>query len=229
MKRHVRSPLDRLPQSALVPRAIGYEDERSDYLHQLCGLIEAWSGQGMPVGAAIKHAARRRSMRLFKHGRLSRARLTNLFYIWRKNRSPEVFRRHYVPGKPRIPLALAVEFLNRLVIDRVVTAAAVVQSLRSDWRLGRSIPGLGTWNEYLRRLHGESSTRVTPPRFPFSKKTFSRCLGAGKPGAWQRRIVAARRAQRELHGFVEFVEARRAELEARRSHEPLGTPFSQQQ
>jgi len=220
-----------LPQSSLVsrmkPGAIGYEDERCDYLHQLCGWIEMKIREGLTARAAIRLAARHRRMRLFKHGHLSRPRLTMLLYRWRRNRSPEVFRRHYKPGKPRIPAALVSEFLNRLASDRVVTAAAVMRSLRADWLAGRSIPGLGTWAEYLHRLHGELAS-AAPPRFPFSNRTLVRCLGAGRPGAWQHRIIAALRAQRELERFTNFIEARRGELEARRSHEPLGTPWSQQ-
>jgi hypothetical protein len=152
-----------------------------------------------------------------------------LLYRWRQNRSPEVFRRNYKPGKPRIPAALVSEFLNRLAGDRVLTAADVMRSLRADWCAGRSIPGLGTWSEYLRRLHGELASGATPPRFPFSNRTLVRYLAAGKPGAWQRRIIAARRAQRELERFYAYIEARRSDLESRRTHEPLGTPFPQQQ
>ena len=185
--------------------------------------------EGLTAKAAIRLAARRQRAKLFRHGHLSRARLTMLLYRWRQNRSPEVFRRHYKPGLPRVPAALVSEFLNRLSADRIVPAATVTQSLRSDWRLGRSLPGLGTWREWMRRLHGESSSRMTPPRFPFANKTLVRYLGGRTPGDWQRRIVAARRAQQELNRFSEFIEARRRDLEARRAHEPLGTPFSQQQ
>ena len=221
---HKRIAKPRLAQSPLLSR----EDERCNYLAKLFAWIELKISEGLTAKAAIRLAAGHQRTMLFKHGHLSRAHLTVLLYRYRQNRSPEIFRRHYVPGKPRIPLALVLEFLNRLATDRIVTAATVTQSLRAEWRLGRSIPGLGTWNEYLRRLHGESSSRMTPPRFPFSDKTFARCLGVGKSGAWQRRIIAARRAQRELAQFIAFIEARRNALEARRAHEQLGIPFSQQ-
>lgn len=216
------------PISRAKPGAIGCEDDRCEFLHRLCEFIETRIREGAPVMAAFRQAAKHQRKRLFKHGSLSPARITSLFYIWRKTRSPEVFRRHYIPGKPRIPLALVLEFLNRLASDRIVPGAAVIHSLRADWRLGRSIPGLGTWRDHLRRLHGESSSRINPPRFPFATKTLIRYLAAGKPGDWQRRIIAALRAQRELARFLEFIEARRTALESRRAHESLGG-FSQQQ
>lgn len=184
--------------------------------------------EGLSARAAIRLAARHQRARLFKRGHLSRPRLTVLLYRWRQNRSPEVFWRGYKPGKPRIPAALVSEFLNRLAGDRVLTAAAVMRSLRADWAAGKSIPGLGTSAEYSSRLHGELSPAAAP-RFPFSNLTLVRYLGAGTPKAWQRRIIAARRAQRELERFTEFIEARRSELEARRAHEPLGRPFGKQQ
>ena len=134
------------------------EDARSLWLHRLCQEIEAHRAEGATVAAAVRLVRRRRQKRLIRRGRLSRSRLTNLFYLWRKSPTPAVFRRNYQGARSEIPLALAEEFLNRLVADRVVPAAAVMASLRSDWRMGKALPGIGTWQDYWRRKHGVAAT-----------------------------------------------------------------------
>ena len=180
----------------------------------------------MEAGTAIRKAAQRRRHKLFKHGRLSRQRLTVLYYAWRKVHSPEVFRRNYVAGRARIPLALVEEFLNRLLNDRVVPASAVMRSLRSDWSLGRQIPGLGTWKEYVRQHRGTDCERLTPPRFPFSETTLLRSLKGPKPRDYQRRIQSALQAQADLLRFTAFIEGKRNGIVAQRRHEPMGNAIA---
>lgn len=200
------------------------EAARSAFLEQLCRQIEQWRVAGATLSQAIRKARNFRRVRLFKHGRLSRGSLIRLYYAWRENRTPAVFVRNYKAGgfKPRIPLALIEEFLNRLTADRVVSAKAVMQSLRSDWKLGRSIPGLGTWPEYWQRLHGEAALRTVPPAFPVSVTTLYSYLSSSTPGAYQKRIASALRAQSELNRFFNFIENQRATITARRGHELLG-------
>jgi hypothetical protein len=198
------------------------EDARCLYLHRLLQQIDLWMIAGATVNQAIGRARRKRRRSMFKNGRLSQSGLINLYYRWRKSPGPESVRRHYAPGPARIPLALVDEFLNRLTSDRVVTASAVMQSLRSDWKLGRSIPGLGTWREYWRRLHGENAQRAVPPAFPASARTFYTYLGSTRADSYQQRINSALRAQRELNRFLGFIETRRAVIAAQRCHEPLG-------
>src|SRR5690242_16853771 len=131
--------------------ALRDEQARCQFLHRLFEQVEARLSAGITFAEAIRRAGQRRNIRAFKHGKLSRGSLIRLFYSWRKNRSPAAFLLHYKPGKTRIPVALAEEFLSRLAAERVVSAATVMHSLRTDWRLGRSVPGLGTWRDYVRR------------------------------------------------------------------------------
>jgi hypothetical protein len=152
--------------------------------------------------------------------------------MWRKSSSPETHRRRYRGvGRFRrhVPVALLVEFISRMAGERIVPAATAMQTLRADWKMGRSIPGLGSWREWLRHQRGETATRATAPRFPFSRSTLYFSLCGGRPGEYQRRISAALRAQSQLNRFAAYIEARRADLEAQRAHEPLGASFSQQQ
>ena len=196
------------------------EDERSAFLHLLCQEIADGRAAGMTVWQAVRRARRHRRASLFRHGRLSCSSLLRCYYAWRRERTPEVFLRHYKPGKPRVPVALVLEFLNRLAGERVVSAATAMRSLRSDWQMGVSIPGLGTWRAYVRRTRGESALRATPPAFPCSYHTLCRYLAPKNPEAYGRRAAAALRAQRELNRFLDFIESRRRDLEARTAHEP---------
>jgi hypothetical protein len=207
------------------------EEDRCIFLNELCGKIADRIEMGAPTVATIKRAARRQRKALFKYGRLSWSTLRTFYYAWKRTPSPEVFRRHYLAAghfHKKVPIALLVEFLDRLAGERIVPAATAIQTLRADWKMGRSIPGLGTWREFPRRQHGEAVTRATAPRFPFSKSTLYLQLCCGRPGEYQRRISAALRAQGELNRFTAYIEARRTALEAQRAHEPLGVPFSQQ-
>lgn len=198
------------------------ESQRCEYLHRLCRQIEGMIEAGQPAKTAIGRAARRQNQRLFKHGRLSLGRLTVLFYAWRKSRSPEVFRRNYQPGKPRVPFELIEEFLNRLQADKVVSVSAVIQSLRSDWRMGRSIPGLGTWQQYVRRHKGTDCIRISAPRFPISVRTLFRVLEGQRPGEYRRRIKAALQAEAELVRYARFLEENRQRINRRLRHELIG-------
>lgn len=200
------------------------EAARCAFLHHLCGQIEQWRVAGATVKQATTRARKMRRRLLFKYGRLSRSRLTNLYYIWRRQPTAATFLRNYKPGnfRTRVPLALIEEFLNRLAADKVVPAKAVMRSLRSDWRSGKPIPGLGTWQEYCRRRHGDASPRTVAPPFPVSATSFYGFLSTSTPAAYHQRIVSALRAQRELNRFLAFIEARRNEVTVRRRHELLG-------
>lgn len=204
------------------PNKADSEAARCRFLDRLCRDIERAIEGGLTAQAAVSKAAGRQRRKLFKHGRLSRSRLTVLFYAWRKSRSPEVFRRNYKPGKARVPLALIEEFLNRLEGGKVVPAAVVMRSLRSDWSLGRSIPGLGTWKDYVRAHHGLDCIRVSAPRFPVSSRTLFRVLEGNRPGEYRRRIQAALAAEAELVRYARLLDAARKRITNLRRHERLG-------
>ena len=203
-----------------IPTVNATESARASFINRLCQEIEASRAEGKTIWQAIRRARRHSRARLFRHGRPSLGSLVRYYYTWRRERTPEVFLRHYKPGKPRVPVALVLEFLNRLAGERVVSAATAMRSLRSDWQMGVSIPGLGTWRAYLLRTRGESALRATPPAFPFSYRTLCRYLAPKNPEAYGRRAAAALRAQRELNRFLDFIESRRRDLEARTAHEP---------
>ncbi len=209
------------PRIRLQPASQKNEAARCAFLHALCGEIEAATARGITRKTAVARAARRQRVKLFARGHLSRVRLTRLFSAWRKVRLPEVFRRHYKPGRPHIPASLVLDFLNRMAGERVVSAAGTMRSLRNDWQMGHAIPGLGTWSDYERRTRGESSRRTAPPEFPFSYRTFCRYLAPKAPDTYAQRIAAALRAQRELDRFMHHIETRRGEIEARTAHEPM--------
>jgi len=208
------------------------EDARCAFLHGLCQEIDSLRAAGYTVAAALRRARRRRRVRLFIHGHMSFGALRDHYYRWRKSPSPEVHRRRYrLAGgfARRIPIALLVEFLNRMAGVRIVPAATVLQSLRVDWKMGRPLPGLGTWREYRLRTGGEQALRSTAPHFPFSRSALYAALAADVPSEYARRISAALQAQRDLARFYSFVDRQRAALEKRRARESLGTPISQQQ
>lgn len=198
------------------------EHRRSEVLHQLCLQIELSRDKGMTLRQAIRLARKRRHSALGNKGRLSQGGMIRHFYRWRHQRTAAVFVRSYLPMQPVIPLALVDEFLNRLVADRLVRAATVMASLRSDWQMGKSLPGLGTWREYWQRKHGVSALRSVPPAFPVGRSTFYAYLATLSPADYHRRITVALRAQRELERFFSFIESRRNALAAKRRHEPLG-------
>ena len=216
----------------MKPGKIKIEPERCAFLHALCQEIDASRSAGMTVMAAVRWARRRRRAHLFVRGRLSVGTLREHYYRWKKSPLLETHRRQYRPAgifNRRIPIALLAEFLNRLAGERIVPAATALQSLRAEWKMGKPLPGLGTWREYLVRERGEQALRSTAPRFPFSRSSLYEALSGQAPGEYSLRISGALNAQREIARFNSFIESRRAALENRRAHEPLGKPLSQQQ
>ena len=212
-----------------IPTVNATESARASFINRLCQEIEASRAEGKTVWQAIRRARRHSRARLFRNGRPALGSLVRYYYTWRRERTAEVFLRHYKAGKPRVPVALMLEFLNRLAGERVVSAATAMRSLRSDWQMGATVPGLGTWHDYMRRTRGESVLRATSPAFPFSYRTLCRYLAPKNPEAYGRRGAAALRAQRELNSFLAFIDARRRDLEARTAHEPLGQSFRPKQ
>lgn len=146
-----------------------------------------------------------------------------LYYRWRKNPVPEVFVRRYKPTQPSIPPQLIEEFLNRLAGERIVPASVALASMRADWQMGRPLPGLGTWREYLRKRHGDAASRRVPPPFPFGRASFYWYLGGRDGCDYHRRISQALSAQRELARFLDFIEQRRCALARALRHEPLSS------
>jgi len=207
------------------------ETERCAFLHTLCQEIDSLRAAGLTVNAALRQARRHRRTSLFCRGRMSFGALRDHYYQWKKNPVPEAHRRQYSTGrsKRRIPIALLAEFLNRLAGERIVPAAAAMQSLRADWKMGRPLPGLGAWREYVLRVNGEQTLRSTAPRFPLSRSSVYEALASEASGEYARRISSVLKAQREIDRFNSFIEERRAILEERRAHEPLGKPLSHQQ
>lgn len=182
------------------------EKARVEYLHAAFSEIEAQSVAGARVVPAL-HALSRRRSRYLPRGKYSRGSILSLYYRWRKNRSPSALLRNYRSTKNRrIPPALILEFLNRLVQSEIVSAHAAINSLRSDWRRGIALPGIGTWRE---RCGG---TRCTAPRFPFSKTAFYDLLSRNSKSRFQRLATMALRGQRDVRRFEAFIEARREAL-----------------
>ena len=205
-------------------RASDREQERVAFLHSLFLRIQERIANGSTLKSAIAWAARRRRSRLFCRGMLGKSSLVYYYYVWRRNPVPEVFRRHFKAPERRLPFHLVLEWVNRLDGDRIISAAAALRSLRLSWERGESLPGIGTWREFVRRERGQrAADRTMPPRWPFGKSVFYAYLGDGGRGAWHRRLTAALRAQQELQRFEDFIAARRADLERRIAHEPIGS------
>ncbi|MCW5549164.1 MAG: hypothetical protein KIT44_09390 [Opitutaceae bacterium] len=205
------------------------ETARCEFLHQLCCQIHRQIAAGSKAGDAIRAASHRRRKQLFKHGRLSRQRLTVLYYEWRRNPSPKIFFRHYKPGLPRVPAALQEEFINRLLAaPRIVPAAVILRTMRAAWRAGEALPGVGSWRDYDLRRHGSQFVRVQPPRFPYSDASLFRAISGPSGRSYQQRVIAALQGQAAVERYYRFLESRKAAIAHRRRHEPLGTPFRQQ-
>ena len=200
------------------------ESARAAYLDRRFADAEQWlkSGEGRTIEAAIDRIAKCQD-RVSLGGRaLSRRTLRTLFWRWQKHHSASKLVRNYKPGKVRIPEELGLEFLNRLTGGDIISAAAVMDSLRADWKRGVPIPGLGTWQEWARNHWGEKGwKRTMAPRFPVSTRSAYRFLDRGRPGEFCRLIRAALRGQRDVSRLLNHAGRCRDRLEAGLSHRPF--------
>ena len=199
-----------------------YEFGRAVCLARICMTIQDLRESGATLHQAIQRVRKRSNRLYFKKGTLSEGALKTHYYRWEKTRLVNVLIRQFKPNEPEIPLALLEEFLNRINADQVVSASVVISTLRADWKMGKALPGLGTWNQYLRLRHGVTALPSMPPRFPFSKSTFYRYLSRCGGSKYQQRITKALRAQQELERFTDFIESQRDFISAARLKEPLG-------
>ncbi len=195
------------------------EIARAEYLAQEFSRIAVRVDAGASVVRELRALARRRSRHL-PHGRLSEGAIRNLFYLWRREPSPRTLLRRYQGAKRTVPAALLLEFLNRMSQGEVVSAHAAFNSLRSDWRRGMALPGLGAWREFA------GARRCTPPPFPFGRSTFYEHLAPGSGRRFQKLAAAALRGQRDVRRFEAYLETRRAAFASETRHDGLALPRS---
>ena len=191
------------------------ETTRAEYLHAGFSEIAARVASGGSVVAALRAFARRRSC-LLTRGKLSFGGMSGLYYSWRKSPTADTLMRRYLGANRKIPTELLIEFLNRLSQSQLGSASAAFDSLRSDWRRGMPLPGLGIW------VHQFGALRSTAPRFPFGRSQFYAYLSGGKGRSFQQLASAALRGQRDVRRREAFIEDCRRTLSAELAHEPLG-------
>lgn len=114
-----------------------WQSERARFLHRLCTDIEARVQAGEPVRRAVRRCARRWHGRPFRCApgrflRLSKQRLVNLFYEWRKQPSPEVFRLRYRAAATKTDAALVAALVSASLAPGVTSFLAAYRTLQGQ-------------------------------------------------------------------------------------------------
>lgn len=112
----------------------------------------------------------------------SAKQLTNKFRHWKKSgRTPESLVPDYKGGTPKCPPELTKEIQRRLTLttggrDKHGTSPISVarESIKRDWSQGKTIPGLGTWQEWWMDNHPGTDLPPKAPDFPLCDKTLDR-------------------------------------------------------
>jgi hypothetical protein len=195
------------------------EAARVEHLHQAFSRIAVRVFQGACIGSELSALARQRSRR-FPRGKYSAGSIRNLYYAWKKAPTPLTLVRKYRGSKRQIPAALLLEFITRLTQSDVISAHAAFNSLRSDWRRGIPLPGIGAWRDSF------GTKRSTPPPFPYGRSTFYDHLANHTGGRFRNLVRAAARGERDVRRFEEFVEIRREALEREIRHEAVANTLS---
>ena len=153
------SPAPALPSLAAWPP---WQSERARFLHRLCTDIEARVQAGEPVRRAVRRCARRWHGRPFRCAperflRLSKQRLANLFYEWRKNPAPEVFRLRYQADTTKADAALVAALVSASLAPGVTSFLAAYRTLQGQ-AAGRAgaFPGCSTLLRQLPRTQRRS-------------------------------------------------------------------------
>ena len=83
--------------------------------------------------------------------RISRSRLTVLYYAWRRQQDPSVFLADYRTGRRGVPAALLIEFIRRCSRPEPPCRKAVYEELVADWQRGKAVAGFGCWKTWCKR------------------------------------------------------------------------------
>jgi hypothetical protein len=95
----------------------------------------------------------------------SSSRLRTLYAEWRKTHDWRCLIDGALEWRPTAAMPRDfVEHLNALADANGRSIAAAIKALRRDWITGKSIPGVGTWQEHFQRAHpGRALPRLAPP------------------------------------------------------------------
>lgn len=95
----------------------------------------------------------------------SASRLRTLYAEWRKTHDWRCLIDGALEWRPNVAMPRDfTEHLNSLADNNPRSVAAALKSLRRDWITGKSIPGIGTWQEHFQRAHpGRALPRLAPP------------------------------------------------------------------
>ena len=150
-------PLSPAPASPSLAGWPAWQRERARFLHRLCTDIEARVQAGKPVRRAVRRCARRWHGRPFRCApgrflRLSKQRLVNLFYEWRKQPSPEVFRLHYQATATKADAALVAALVSASLAPGVTSFLAAYRTLQGQAEArGEVLPRYSTLLRHLPR------------------------------------------------------------------------------
>lgn len=182
-----------------IPRAIPVPDlaefealalRNQERVRQLLDAIELiHSAPSLSAGYAlavsrhgISAATLRRVESRWRAARGDWRALINRAYEWRPNEKlPEAFVRE----------------VQRRVDDQNRSVESALKRLRTDWTLGKPIPGYGTWRDHWMRQHPHRSLPANPPGHPagWSTRNLRRLLDRSKfrAVAQQRGLTAAKK------------------------------------
>lgn len=199
-----------------------FERERMLRLHELCEEIALWVANGTPLqrcweeackehAGAMLPAGLHRGEQQWRELKLSVGTLRGYWYRWIGERSPLAFRRDWKPGKDRMPAELVQEFRRRCTLEGQRHDSVSYRALVRDWREGKVVPGLGSWQEWYAAEHPEWAMPSQAPEFPFSYSSLQRRAPKGALRALGNEGVAAMR-RAAPHVIMDYSQLRPAEL-----------------
>jgi len=185
-----------------------WQRDRALLLHRICSELTTAQAEGKSLHREIVRAVKKyRRARLGlaeKPFRISKSRLYFLHERWLENPTPLAFVLGYRSGR-HCPAGLVREYIRRCLQRNSSSVVAVFEKLESDWKAGRSIPGLGTWRTWARKHLDEMS--FEPPAFPYSRRTLTRRFS-------QRDLQNLRRLRQRHSALADRLEKARSEAAA---------------
>ena len=125
--------------------------------------------------------------------RLSLPTLRRLYKQWEYNPSPATFRQNYQSGKVRMPVELVTEFQRRCTLEGMEEISVVIDWLKKDWREGKDLPGISTWQVWWLQNHPGTDLPAQAPDFPWSDRCLYNYAPSQAEKAWGNHGKAAAR------------------------------------
>lgn len=156
--------------------------EKALAMDEICTELET-ACQDTTLENALRAVCNRHAGRVIHDGEsvrtlpLSEASLKRHFRKWRAaERNMMVFVPSYKAGKVKVPGQLVAELTKRCTTegrssDRCDNMTAAAKSITRDWFNGKSIPGLGTWQDWWTKNYPGLALPQAAPKFPFAIRT----------------------------------------------------------